>query len=142
MATVLAHGTLVVAAVAVIGFAEDAANLFGLSLTAAAVDSWLALLAFGAAGGLLVGGFAAATFRGMLIESTDERTIRITYGGIERTTHTVRRDQIVAVGYLVTPMDMALGTRQLVLSTAQLRHSPMGRIKLPSICLLYTSRCV
>lgn len=133
-ATIASQGTLVLAAVAVVGVAEEVGDLLGVDVVAAGSTQRPWVLALLVLGLLLVSGVAAALrFRGFVIERSAAGSYRVSYGAVERTSHTISRDQVVAVAMVTTPLDALMGTSRVVLSAARLRESPMGDVRFPSI---------
>lgn len=133
-ATIVSQGTLVLAIGAIVGLAEEVGGLVGLDVVAVGLrqDGWvLALVAVGLVAVSSV--VAALRFGGFAIERTPAGAYRVAYGAVERTAHTVRRDQVVAVGLVTTPLDALMGTTRVVLSTAALRGAPMGEVRFPSL---------
>lgn len=133
MATVLATGAVVVTASAAIGFGDNVNDLTGLNVDSMFSGSLVVAIALVTLLVAVSSLMAALRFRRLTIVSRDGASFEVSYGTVGRVSHAISRDQVVAVGLTMTPFDVLLGTRQVTLSTAELRHSAMGDIKFPSM---------
>lgn len=80
-----------------------------------------------------VGLYGALRFWGFEISSEDARAYRVTYGALDRRSHTVLAGQVVAITLRASPLDALLGTERVSLSTAELARAPLGRVEFPSV---------
>jgi uncharacterized membrane protein YdbT with pleckstrin-like domain len=133
LATVLSSGAVFLAALSVVGLVDQGLEFLSVdadSLVPQSAVQWALLV-----GGVTVGATLAALLRfwGFVIEQIEDQTYRLSYGALDRTTHTITQGSLEAVHLIVTPIDAMLRRQRVVLSTATLRSSPLGRVQFPSV---------
>ncbi len=141
VATSVSGGYVVVIAAAVIGTAQDIGSLVNRTFDVSWTDPRTCLLAIGALS-LALMALIAARFRGFRIEQTASGQVRIVYGLLERTEHTISAGQVLAVSLVRTPVDLILGTTRLVFSTAWLSDGSRTRLVFPSMPRATAARVV
>lgn len=124
---------LLVAGFAFIDPISDLLQLWGVDLWSSAATNVAAMVLVVI---LVVTGAAITAilrFHGFRIHSDDRSSYTISYGAIERISHSVLREQIVAAEIKTSMFDFIMGTRQICFSTAKLKHSSMREIQFPSL---------
>ena len=132
-ATALATGAVAVAASATLGLGHNISDLTGWDMASTFSGSLVGSIALVTLLVAVSALLAALRFRGLTIVSRDGASFDVRYGTVGRLSHSISRDQVVAVRLTMTPFDVLLGTRQVTLSTARLRRSSMGDITFPSM---------
>ena len=142
VATSVSGGYVVVMAAAAIGAVQEVDDLVGgtpFAVSWADPRAWLLVIV---AVSLLVMALIAARFRGFRIEQTAGGELRIAYGALERTQHTISPGQVVAVTLVRTPVDLVLGTTRLVFSTGWLSDGSSKPLVFPSMPQAVAARVV
>jgi uncharacterized membrane protein YdbT with pleckstrin-like domain len=142
VATSVSGGYVVVLVAAAIGAVQDVGGFLGgtpFAVSLADPRAWLLVVV---AVSLVVMVLIAARFRGFRIEQTAGGELRIAYGVLERTQHTISPGQVVAVTLVRTPVDLVLGTTRLVFSTAWLTDGSRKPLVFPSMPRAVAARVV
>ena len=142
VATSASGGYVVVMAAAAIGAVQDVGGFLGgtpFAVSLADPRAWLLVVV---AVSLAVMVLIAARFRGFRIEQAAGGQLRIAYGVLERTQHTISPGQVVAITFVRTPVDLVLGTTRLVFSTAWLTDGSRKPLVFPSMPRAVAARVV